>query len=266
MTRAEAVQCFTSDRLPEPFQAEGYAAAWPFHRPPATYAGPKGLEIPCPRAGVGTKRWTPVLDEAVPGRTRGRPAMTADQLGHLLELSRTPHVEVRVLRLNTELALPVAFLAGHRLADQGTLWRQDGCTYADADAHEERGLMFGRPLRHAVGVEESRELIAKAREGTRLVARAMKPVPYEQEAQGRQAVVASARTRLCRATARQGALFREQTTGIERAFPAGAHVNDGRGGALVASGSEEEACDGFERCIGALRAAGSPFAAIHSFG
>ncbi|MFC8883216.1 Scr1 family TA system antitoxin-like transcriptional regulator [Streptomyces cinereoruber] len=177
MTRAEAVQCFTSDRIPEPFQTEGYAAAWPVHRLLATCAGPKGLEIPYPRAGVGTKRWTLVLDEAVLGRTRGRPAMMAEQLGHLLELSRAPHVEVRVLRLDAALALPVAFLAGHRLADQGTLWRQDGYTYTDADAHEKRGLMFSRALRHTVGVEESWELIAKAREGMRLVARAMKPVP-----------------------------------------------------------------------------------------
>ncbi|MGW3387444.1 Scr1 family TA system antitoxin-like transcriptional regulator [Streptomyces cinereoruber] len=63
-----------------------------------------------PVAGEGARRWTLVLDEAVLQRTWGNAQVMAGQLDHLLRLDNLPHVTIRVLLLDSPMAMPFAAL------------------------------------------------------------------------------------------------------------------------------------------------------------
>lgn len=87
----------------------------------------------------------------------------AGQLDHLLFLDTLPHISVRVLRLDTPFAMPVASLTEHTLTG-GAMWRLNGFVYRGLSRGDSCRLLLDRALENAAGEPLSRALLEQARE------------------------------------------------------------------------------------------------------
>ncbi|MER6520236.1 Scr1 family TA system antitoxin-like transcriptional regulator [Streptomyces sp. NPDC001553] len=173
---AKSVRVFVLDRIPDAFHTPGYAALFP----PGHLIEVEPGRLP----SVGTPlaedtdacTWDLVLDEVILDRAFGHPHVLAEQLHHLLHLDTLPHITVRVLRLDSPLAMPVSSITEHVL-EGGTLWRSGGFTYSGLGRGQQYPLMLDRAVQHAAPEAESRALLEEARD--RMYATYQKP-PHRQ--------------------------------------------------------------------------------------
>ncbi|WP_326681591.1 Scr1 family TA system antitoxin-like transcriptional regulator [Streptomyces sp. NBC_01237] len=156
------VRTFALDRIPEAFQTAEYASLFPRGH----LIGPVTGSLPpiaAPQAqDTDSRTWELVLDECLLERHYGRPEVMAGQLDHLLFLDTLPHVTVRVLRLDTPFAMPVASITEHTLTG-GTLWRLNGFAYRGLSRGDACRLMLDRALDHSESETMSRTLLEQAR-------------------------------------------------------------------------------------------------------
>ncbi|WP_435598414.1 Scr1 family TA system antitoxin-like transcriptional regulator [Streptomyces anulatus] len=160
---ATGVRAFALDRIPDAFQTTAYADLFP--REHLIDPVPGSLPtISAPQAREADSRtWELVLDECLLERHYGQPEVMAGQLDHLLFLDSLPHINVRVLRLDTPFAMPVASLTEHTLTG-GALWRLNGFAYRGLSRGDSCRLLLDRALENAAGEPLSRALIEQARE------------------------------------------------------------------------------------------------------
>ncbi|EGE39569.1 hypothetical protein GTY83_00785 [Streptomyces sp. SID4928] len=157
------VRTFALDRIPEAFQTPAYADLFPHE----DLIGPVTGSLPpiaAPQAqDTDARTWELVLDECLLERHYGHPEVMAGQLDHLIFLDTLPHVTVRVLRLDTPFAMPVAGITEHTLTG-GTLWRLNGFAYRGLSRGEACRLMLDQALDHSEPETISRTLLEQARE------------------------------------------------------------------------------------------------------
>ncbi|WP_331759665.1 Scr1 family TA system antitoxin-like transcriptional regulator [Streptomyces anulatus] len=160
---ATGVRAFALDRIPEAFQTTAYADLFPREH----LIGPVTGSLPpisAPQAQEADSRtWELVLDECLLERHYGQPEVMAGQLDHLLFLDTLPHISVRVLRLDTPFAMPVASLTEHTLTG-GAMWRLNGFVYRGLSRGDSCRLLLDRALENAAGEPLSRALLEQARE------------------------------------------------------------------------------------------------------
>ncbi|MCX4681490.1 Scr1 family TA system antitoxin-like transcriptional regulator [Streptomyces sp. NBC_01433] len=160
---ATGVRAFALDRIPEAFQTSEYAALFSRDH----LIGPVARLLPeidaPPPQDTEACTWDLVLDEILLERAFGHPQVLAGQLDHLLFIDALPHITVRVLRLDTPFAMPVASLTEHTLTG-GTLWRVDGFTYRGLSRGTSCRLLLDRARENAVPEATSRSLLEQARD------------------------------------------------------------------------------------------------------
>lgn len=159
---ATTIRAFALDRIPEPFLTPAYAALFPREQLIGSAAGPLP-PITAPLAqDTQSASWTLVLDECLIERAYGHPHVLAEQLDHLLRLDALPHITVRVLRLDTPFAMPVASLTEHILIG-GALWRLNGFVYRGLSRGDSCRLLLDRALENSASGPVSRQLLERAR-------------------------------------------------------------------------------------------------------
>ncbi|MGW0670733.1 Scr1 family TA system antitoxin-like transcriptional regulator [Streptomyces sp. NPDC002746] len=160
---ATRVRAFALDRVPEAFQTPAYAGLFPDDHAigPATGLLPP-VTAPCVQEAESSS-WVLVLDEGLINRFHGHPQVLAEQLDHLLHLDTLPHVTVRVLRLDTPFAMPVANLTEHTLTG-GVLWRLNGFVYRGLSRGDSCRPLLDQALGNAASEPMSRALLEQARD------------------------------------------------------------------------------------------------------
>ncbi|MGH3669818.1 MAG: DUF5753 domain-containing protein, partial [Pseudonocardiaceae bacterium] len=119
--------------------------------------------------GDGAPKLRVVLDEAVLRRVVGGPAIMREQLEHLTEVAKLPHVSVRVqpFSAGAHPSIGSAFTL-LRFADADTadmncvyLENEQGALYLERPADVDRyAVMFDQLSRSALSVDESLDLVA----------------------------------------------------------------------------------------------------------
>ncbi|MFI1226218.1 MULTISPECIES: Scr1 family TA system antitoxin-like transcriptional regulator [unclassified Streptomyces] len=162
---ATQIRAFAFDRVPDAFQTPEYARVVPRDHLSDPAGGPHPAAA-APRAqDAQSCGWTLVLDESLLERTFGRTEVLAEQLGYLLDLGALPHITLRVLRLDSTFAMPVASLTEHTLAG-GVLWRVNGSVYRGLSRGDSCRLLMDQALANAESEAASRQLLEQARERT----------------------------------------------------------------------------------------------------
>ncbi|MFG3429472.1 Scr1 family TA system antitoxin-like transcriptional regulator [Streptomyces californicus] len=159
---ARSVRAFAFDRIPAPFQTPAYATLFAGTSPHRAAHGALPA-IPAPLAQEQEScGWTLVLDECLIDRAFGHPHVLAEQLGHLLHLAALPHITLRVLPLESPLAMPVVSLTEHTLAG-GILWRVNESLYCGLAQGEPYRRLMDEALANTVSDTMTLQLLERAR-------------------------------------------------------------------------------------------------------